>query len=159
MRRHVALVWTDTSEEYIATIVGVEIISELRIMLAVTNNWRTVWREHRFLQEPLGITSQKTEFFVFTAVRTSNPTPFVLLQSEIMVRVAWLIHFCSLYSEPIENKLVYTRKLNIWTHLAAVETHAFYINSLLQINKKQTPWPLVRERTIPTERPPLVYEI
>jgi hypothetical protein len=22
-----------------------------------------------------------------------------------------------------------------------------------------TPWPLVRERTIPTERPPLVYEI
>jgi hypothetical protein len=25
--------------------------------------------------------------------------------------------------------------------------------------KKQTPWPLVRERTIPTERPPLVDEI
>jgi hypothetical protein len=24
---------------------------------------------------------------------------------------------------------------------------------------KQTPWPLVRERTIPTERPPLVDEI
>jgi hypothetical protein len=30
------------------------------------------------------------------------------------------------------------------------------------INKqtnKQTPWPLVRERTIPTDRPPLVDEI
>jgi hypothetical protein len=26
-------------------------------------------------------------------------------------------------------------------------------------NKKQTPWSLVRERTIPTERPPLVDEI
>jgi hypothetical protein len=26
-------------------------------------------------------------------------------------------------------------------------------------NNKQTPWPLVRERTIPTERPPLVDEI
>jgi hypothetical protein len=26
-------------------------------------------------------------------------------------------------------------------------------------NKKQIPWPLVRERTIPTERPPLVDEI
>jgi hypothetical protein len=26
-------------------------------------------------------------------------------------------------------------------------------------NKKQTPWPLVRKRTIPTERPPLVGEI
>jgi acyl-CoA thioesterase FadM len=25
--------------------------------------------------------------------------------------------------------------------------------------KKQTPWPLVRKRTIPTERPPLVDEI
>jgi hypothetical protein len=24
---------------------------------------------------------------------------------------------------------------------------------------KQTPWPLVRKRTIPTERPPLVNEI
>jgi hypothetical protein len=28
-----------------------------------------------------------------------------------------------------------------------------------QKKKKQTPWPLVRERTIPTERPPLVDEI
>jgi hypothetical protein len=26
-------------------------------------------------------------------------------------------------------------------------------------NKKQTPWPLVREGTIPTERPPFVSEI
>jgi hypothetical protein len=26
-------------------------------------------------------------------------------------------------------------------------------------SKKQTPWPLVRERTIPTERPPLVDKI
>jgi hypothetical protein len=25
--------------------------------------------------------------------------------------------------------------------------------------KKKTPWPLVRERTIPTDRPPLVDEI
>jgi hypothetical protein len=25
--------------------------------------------------------------------------------------------------------------------------------------QKQTPWPVVRNRTIPTERPPLVYEI
>jgi hypothetical protein len=27
------------------------------------------------------------------------------------------------------------------------------------INKKKTPWSLVRERTIPTEQPPLVDEI
>jgi hypothetical protein len=30
---------------------------------------------------------------------------------------------------------------------------------LVQKQKKQTPWSLVRERTIPTERPPLVDEI
>jgi hypothetical protein len=29
----------------------------------------------------------------------------------------------------------------------------------LDPNKQKTPWPLVRERTIPTERPPLVDEI
>jgi hypothetical protein len=28
-----------------------------------------------------------------------------------------------------------------------------------QQTNKQTPWPLVRERTIPTDRPPLVDEI
>jgi hypothetical protein len=29
----------------------------------------------------------------------------------------------------------------------------------LQTKQKQTPWPLVRKRAIPTERPPLVDEI
>jgi hypothetical protein len=29
----------------------------------------------------------------------------------------------------------------------------------VQSNKQQTPWPLVRKRTIPTEQPPLVDEI
>jgi hypothetical protein len=33
------------------------------------------------------------------------------------------------------------------------------IESLTNKKTKQTPWPLVRERTIPTERPPLVDEI
>jgi hypothetical protein len=36
--------------------------------------------------------------------------------------------------------------------------HNMAINRLRNINK-QTPLPLVRERTIPTERPPLVDEI
>jgi hypothetical protein len=30
---------------------------------------------------------------------------------------------------------------------------------IIKTKKKKTPWPLVRERTIPTERPPLVDEI
>jgi hypothetical protein len=33
------------------------------------------------------------------------------------------------------------------------------IHGLNKQKQKQTPWPLVRERTIPTERPPLVDEI
>jgi hypothetical protein len=34
-----------------------------------------------------------------------------------------------------------------------------YNNNNNKQTNKQTPWPLVRERTIPTERPPLVDEI
>jgi hypothetical protein len=33
------------------------------------------------------------------------------------------------------------------------------VNSVMNLQKKKSPWPLVRERTIPTERPPLVDEI
>jgi hypothetical protein len=36
-----------------------------------------------------------------------------------------------------------------------VEGNSYFANEY----QKQTPWPLVRERTIPTERPPLVDEI
>jgi hypothetical protein len=56
--------------------------------------------KRRFLQEPHGVTSQKTPFFIVTTVKTSNLT-----------------------------------------------------------KTKQIPWLLVRKRTIPTERPPLVNEI
>jgi hypothetical protein len=33
------------------------------------------------------------------------------------------------------------------------------VSEVIKKKNKQTPWPLVRERTIPTERPPLVDEI
>jgi hypothetical protein len=33
------------------------------------------------------------------------------------------------------------------------------LTSLMLIQTKQTPWPLVRKQTIPTDRPPLVDEI
>jgi hypothetical protein len=38
--------------------------------------WRTRWvpPKRRFLQEPHGVTSQKTSFFIVTAVKTSNLT-------------------------------------------------------------------------------------
>jgi hypothetical protein len=34
-----------------------------------------------------------------------------------------------------------------------------YLGTTIKQTNKQTPWPLVRERTIPTDRPPLVDEI
>jgi hypothetical protein len=47
------------------------------------------------------------------------------------------------------------RNVDIFTDDASVEKK----NNRSAINKKQTPWPLVRKRTIPTERQPLVVEI
>jgi hypothetical protein len=61
MLRRVALVRTDVSEERIAFIIMVTRIGELGTTLAP-----------RFLQEPPCVTSPKTEFFVVTAVKTSN---------------------------------------------------------------------------------------
>jgi hypothetical protein len=59
MLRRVDLVRTDVSEERIASIIRVTKIGELRTTLAVTSNRRA------FLQEPYGITSQMTPFFIF----------------------------------------------------------------------------------------------
>jgi hypothetical protein len=86
---HVALVRTDILEECSAFIIRVTRISELGTMLAVTSNrcmlqrntilspWRwwcytplKCW----FLQEPHGVTSQKSAFFIVTATESSNFT-------------------------------------------------------------------------------------
>jgi hypothetical protein len=64
---HVALVRTDVSEEPSASIIRVTRLSELGTTLAISSN-------RRFLQEPHGLTSQKTAFFIVTAVKTSNLT-------------------------------------------------------------------------------------
>jgi hypothetical protein len=74
--RRVALVRTDVSEEPSASSIRVTRIGELGTTLAVTSNRRTfvacvvtLMKEalgspkRRFLQEPHGITSQKTPFF------------------------------------------------------------------------------------------------
>jgi hypothetical protein len=56
-------------------------IGELGTTQAATSNRRTLRRrrrqvppKRRFLQEPHGITTQKTPFFIVTAVKTSNLT-------------------------------------------------------------------------------------
>jgi hypothetical protein len=68
MFRRVALVRTDVSEELSASFIRVTTIGKLGITLAVTSNRRTL------SQEPHGVTSQKTSFFIVTAVKTSNLT-------------------------------------------------------------------------------------
>jgi hypothetical protein len=37
--------------------------------------------KRRFLQEPHGVTSQKTPFFIVTSVNTSNPTRIKLIEA------------------------------------------------------------------------------
>jgi hypothetical protein len=99
----VTLVGTDVSEELSASFIRVTRIGELGTTLAVTSNRRTLIRslrrllvtvsvvpnspilvtlmkealssyETRFLQEPRGVTPQETQFFIVTAVKTSNLT-------------------------------------------------------------------------------------
>jgi hypothetical protein len=62
-----ALVRTDVSEERSAYIIRVTRIGELGATLAV----KPTQAVKKFLQEPHSLTSQKTTFFIFTAVRTS----------------------------------------------------------------------------------------
>jgi hypothetical protein len=84
MWRLVDLVWTDVSEELIASIFRVEksarayfhlltLVPRSRIFLP----WR--WRRYappkrRFTQDIHGATSQKTAFLIVTAMKTWNPT-------------------------------------------------------------------------------------
>jgi hypothetical protein len=58
------LVRTDISEELSTSFIRVTRIGELGTTLAVTSN----------RQEPHGVTTQKTPFFIVTAVKTSNLT-------------------------------------------------------------------------------------
>jgi hypothetical protein len=68
MLRRVALGRIDFSEELSASIIRVTRIGELGTTLVITSNRLTL----RFLQEPHGVTSHKTQFFIVTAVKTSN---------------------------------------------------------------------------------------
>jgi hypothetical protein len=69
MLRRVDLVRSDISEDRSTSIIIVTRIGELGTTLAITSNWRThyVPMKNRFLQEPRGVTSQKTSFFIENA--------------------------------------------------------------------------------------------
>jgi hypothetical protein len=77
MLRRVALVRTHVSGELSASIIGLTKLGELGTTLTVTSNRRIhafLRSVRRFLQEPHGVTSQKTPFFIVIAVKTSNRT-------------------------------------------------------------------------------------
>jgi hypothetical protein len=65
MLRRVTLVRTDISEELSASFIRVTRIGEL--------------------QEPHGVTSQKTPFFIVTAVKASNLTCIILITPKISI--------------------------------------------------------------------------
>jgi hypothetical protein len=100
--RRVALVRTDVSEETGASFIRMTKVGELGTTQVATSNRLTLrrntnilflvhrllspwWRrrqvppKRRFLQKPQGLTSQKTPFFIVTAVKTSNLTYFFIL--------------------------------------------------------------------------------
>jgi hypothetical protein len=65
MLHRVTVVRTDVSEELSASIIRMTRIGELGTTLALTRNRRTLRRnisKRRFLQEPHGVTSQKTAY-------------------------------------------------------------------------------------------------
>jgi hypothetical protein len=80
--RRVVLIKTDVSEEGNPSIIRVTRIDELGTTLPVTMNRLTllVPTKHRFLQEPHGVTSEKTAFFIVIVVRTSNLTFYTGVQ-------------------------------------------------------------------------------
>jgi hypothetical protein len=72
MLRRLALVRTEVSEELSASFIRVTRLGELGTTLAVTSNRRTLRRNTK----PHAVTSQKTHFFIVTAVKISDLTSF-----------------------------------------------------------------------------------
>jgi hypothetical protein len=77
MWRSVDIVWTDVSEERIASIFRIENPRARNQREQVAADWY-VPLKRRFTQDLHGATSQENAFFIVTAVKTSNPTQCVL---------------------------------------------------------------------------------
>jgi hypothetical protein len=89
MLRRVALVRTDISEELSASFIRVTRIGELGTTLAVTSKRRT-------LQEPHGVTSQKTLFFMTGQLIMSRIVIVIFLIMNELPHVA----LCGVYVYP-----------------------------------------------------------
>jgi hypothetical protein len=123
--RRVALVRTGVSEELISSFVRLTRIGELGTTLAVTSKRRTLRRNTNeiFLQEPHGVTSQTTPFFIVTTVKTSNLTMmimFVISLQEVLTTVDSVTH---------NTKAIFTTALDrsCCRHFAILPSYSRYV--------------------------------
>jgi hypothetical protein len=122
--RRVALVRTDVSEELSASFIRVTRIGELGTTLAVTSNRRMLRINSRFLQEPHGVTSQKTPFFIVIAVKTPNLTSlsdFSLLIGHILL-FQWCCILYLLWTLHLERHPLSARCKAIWISVSLTVT-------------------------------------
>jgi hypothetical protein len=133
---------TEISEEHIATIIRVIRIREKGLTLAVCTMyffatcvgcsllltlflahpllspwwWRSyIPAKHRFLQEPHVVTSQKTAYFIVTAVKTSNLTPLTLYHGPVsfsLRRVSAVVTEWKIESAAEQNWTLSRRKMS-----------------------------------------------
>jgi hypothetical protein len=140
MLHRVALVRTDIAEELSASIIRVTRIGEV----GTTLTWC------RFVYEPIDAESYEG------TLKTLKP--FVVLYASAVCLVSVSPAILSEVSQLTVDVLRHSH-----LHLVFEECPRSLCCSFLKLEnkkkKKQTPWPLVRERTIPTDRPPLVDEI
>jgi hypothetical protein len=154
----------------------------LQLVLFLVHRFLSPWwrrryfsRKCRFLQEPHGVTSQKTSFFNLTAFCNLS---FYKMEKPRCLTIRWtcvarytnsfaVLLFCGLWTEQgvrvalsptgpgwnwIESSWVYCDN-NSGTE--ETERKSQHTGSSI----KQTPWYLFRKQTLPNESPPLVGEI
>jgi hypothetical protein len=105
---------------------------QLRYQLDLLQEWCDKWK--------IKINQTKSPQITFTT-KCMNCPPVTI--NNIQIPVQKQVKYLGLY---LDQKLTWQK------HIKTKHQH-------LTKNKKKPPWPLVRERTIPTERPPLVDEI
>jgi hypothetical protein len=88
------------------------------------------------------------------AVMSWNPTQLYGVTTQTVILCTLLTH------DPCDSimRCDVTLRSQITTSYIIQTAHTTQL-AVQKETKKQTPWPLVRERTIPTDRPPLVDEI
>jgi hypothetical protein len=107
-----------------------------------------------FVEDYNGMGESSFSLLLFGTMNRKSPSSVAVDAATMLMETAAATVRCY---RPLQDDLLsmkFTRLLQLQQLL--MNKHPLITNK--QTNK-QTPWPLVRERTIPTERPPLVDEI